>query len=89
MLIFSGFSHAQSSNLPRIQTPQSIDNYLRLNVEFEVKNNPSPDSTLIRAIPFHTYNRLRNQSEDLEIYDAASDYTIILYSDDKCKLNKQ
>ncbi len=79
---------AQQNPTSREEQSAGIDYYLRLGVEFEIKDNPNPNPDLVRSIPFETYNRQRNATIDLEFTDPTTNYIIILYSDEKCKLNK-
>lgn len=89
MLAISMSSVAQQNPASRQQQPEAIDYFLRLSVEYEIKDNPTPDPDLIQSIPFEMYNRQRHETLDLEFLDPTTNYIIILYSEDKCKSNKQ
>jgi len=89
MLAFSTPIIAQQNLSLREEQPTGIDYYSRLYVEFEIKDNPNPNPDMVRSIPFETYNRQRSATTDLEFTDPTTNYIIILYSDEKCRLNKQ
>lgn len=73
----------------RQEQPLATDYYSRLGVDYSIKDNPSPNPDVIRSIPFPNYEKYRMESTDLEIPDAVSGYVIILFSEEKCRLNKQ
>jgi len=89
MLAVSLSSTAQQNVTSRLQQPEGINYFARLGVDFEIKDNPTPNPDLIQAIPFELYNRQRHATMDLEFTDPTTNYIIILYSEEKCKLNKQ
>lgn len=80
---------AQQNPTSRMEQSAGINYFSRLGIDYEIKNNPSPDPDVIALIPFETYNRQRSATEDLEFEDPATHYIIILYSEEKCRLNKQ
>lgn len=59
-----------------------------LGVEYEIKDVPQPDSNRLLLIPYAELTAHRAREVDVEIFDPASNYTIVLYSDLKCQLNK-
>ena len=69
--------------------PEGINYFARLGVDYEIKDNPTPNPDVIAQIPFETYNRQRHSTLDLEFTDPATNYVIVLYSEEKCRLNKQ
>ena len=73
----------------RMEQPAGIDYVSRLYVDYEIKDNPSPDPILIAQIPFKIYDRQRHATEDREFTDPTTHYVILLYSEEKCRLNKQ
>lgn len=92
LLFLVGISSPAISQQPpasRLEQPASIDYFLRLGVEFEIKDNPSPNADMVRSIPFETYNSQRHSTLDLEIPDPVTNYIIILYSEERCRSNKQ
>ncbi|MES2556544.1 MAG: hypothetical protein V4604_10360 [Bacteroidota bacterium] len=92
LLIFTLISvsaFAQQNPTSRMAQPAEMNYFSRLGVDYEIKDNPSPDPDVIALIPFETYNRQRNATEDLEFTDPTTNYVIILYSEKKCRLNKQ
>lgn len=88
MMVISMPVIAQQNPTLRQEQPVDIDYFSRLWIEFEIKDNPSPDPDLIHVIPFEKYNHQRHATIDLEFIDPTTNYVIILYSEDKCKLNK-
>ena len=89
MLVVSLTSMAQQNPTSRQQQTEGINYFSRLGVDFEIKDNPTPDPDLIQSIKFEQYNRQRHATLDLEFLDPTTNYIIILYSEEKCKLNKQ
>lgn len=86
LLFFSCFSFAQNTQQKeQVQQTNFAQFYL---LEYEIVNveNPSPD--LLNQIPFLVYNQQRHESEDIQIFDPVSNYTILLYSHQRCKQNK-
>ncbi len=59
-----------------------------LGVEYEIKDVPQPDSNRLLLIPYVELTAQRAREVDVEIFDPASNYTIVLYSDVKCQQNK-
>lgn len=59
-----------------------------LGVEYEIKNVPQPDNDRLLLIPYVKLTSQRQPEVDVEIFDPASNYTIVLYSDTKCQQNK-
>ncbi len=88
MLVVSMTSMAQQNSTSRQQQAETINYFLRIGVDFEIKDNPTPDPDLIQSIQFDQYNRQRHATLDLEFLDPTTNYIIILYSEEKCKLNK-
>lgn len=93
-LLFMGFSILASPAMAqnpstRLEQTTGIDYYLWLGVDFEIKDNPNPDPDIIRSIPFETYHHQRHATVDQEITDSLTNYVIILYSEERCRLNKQ
>lgn len=82
---------AQETANPTSRQEQALatDYYSRLGIDYSIKDNPSPDADVIRSIPFPNYEKYRMESTDLEISDPGSGYVIILFSEEKCRLNKQ
>ena len=89
LLICSTPILSQQDLTSRAAQPEGIDYFLRLGIEYIIKNNPTPDPNLIKYIPFEQYNKQRHATLDLEFTDLLTNYTIILYSEQKCLLNKQ
>ncbi len=92
LLIFTLFSipaFAQQNPSSRMEQSAGMNYFSRLGVDYEIKDNPSPDPDMIALIPFEIYNRQRHATEDLEFSDPTTNYVIILYSEKKCSLNKQ
>ncbi|ASS50511.1 MAG: hypothetical protein A2724_10115 [Fluviicola sp. RIFCSPHIGHO2_01_FULL_43_53] len=80
---------AQQNPSSRMEQPSGMNYFSRLGVDYEIKDNPSPDADVIALIPFEIYNRQRHATQDLEFTDPTTNYVIILYSEEKCRLNKQ
>ncbi|MDH4472402.1 MAG: hypothetical protein QE487_07320 [Fluviicola sp.] len=80
---------AQQNSTSRMEQSAGINYFSRLGVDYEIKDNPSPDPDVIALIPFETYNRQRHSTMDLEFTDPTTNYVIVLYSEEKCRLNKQ
>jgi hypothetical protein len=59
-----------------------------LGVEYEIKDVPQPDNNRLLLIPYVELTVHRTRENDVEIFDPASNYTIVLYSDVKCQQNK-
>lgn len=59
-----------------------------LGVEYEIKDVPQPDSNRLLLIPYVELAAQRAREVDVEIFDPASNYTILLYSEVKCQQNK-
>lgn len=59
-----------------------------LGVEYEIKDVPQPDSDRLLLIPYAELTAQRAREVDVEIFDPASNYTVVLYSDVKCQQNK-
>ncbi|TSJ45855.1 hypothetical protein [Fluviicola chungangensis] len=59
-----------------------------LGIEYEIKDVPQPDSDRLLLIPYVELTAQRAREVDVEIFDPASNYTIVLYSDVKCQQNK-
>ena len=59
-----------------------------LGVEYEIKDVPQPDNNRLLLIPYVELTVHRARENDVEIFDPASNYTIVLYSDVKCQQNK-
>lgn len=57
-------------------------------LEYEIVDVPNPSVDLLNQIPFLEYNQQRNETEDILIFDPVSNYTILMYSHQRCKLNK-
>ena len=91
LLLLAIHVSAQETANPSSRKEQhlSTDYYSRLGVDYLIKDNPSPNADLIRVIPFPEYEKHRHETMDLEISDPASGYIIILFSEEKCRLNKQ
>lgn len=92
LLIFTLISVSaigQQNPSSRMEQSAGIDYFSRLGVDYEIKDNPTPDPDAIALIPFEIYNRQRHSSSDLEFTDPTTNYIIILYSEEKCRLNKQ
>jgi hypothetical protein len=90
-LLITTSVNAQEPVLPvsRMEQPASIDYFTRLGVDYLIKDNPTPNQDVIRSIPFPEYEKNRHATMDLEIPDPVSGYVIILFSEEKCRLNKQ
>ena len=80
---------AQPDISSREMQTENIDYFLRLGIEYIIKDIPSPDPEVIRNIRFDVYNRQRHSTLDLEFLDTNSNYVIILFSEEKCLFNKQ
>lgn len=91
VLLLALHTYAQEpiSPVSRKEQPVAIDYFTRLGVDFLIKDNPTPDPDLIRSIPFPEYEKNRHATIDLEIPDPTSGYVIILFSEEKCRFNKQ
>ena len=59
-----------------------------LGVEYEIKDVPQPDNNRLLLIPYVELTAHRARETDVEIFDPASNYTVVLYSDLKCQQNK-
>lgn len=59
-----------------------------LGVEYEIKDIPQPDSNRLLLIPYVELITHRAREVDVEVFDPASNYTVVLYSDVKCQQNK-
>lgn len=85
-LLFTGFSFAQSvEQKQQIQQTNFAQFYL---LEYEIVGVETPSPVLLNQIPFLEYNQLRHETEDIQIFDPTSNYTILLYSNQRCKQNK-
>ena len=91
VLLLALHTYAQEpvSPVSRKEQPASIDYFTRLGVDFLIKDIASPNPDLIRSIPFQEYEKNRHATIDLEIPDPTSGYVIILFSEEKCRFNKQ
>lgn len=72
----------------RVQ-PQEHNYAQWIYVEYEIKGLDHPDPELLNQLPFEMYNKQRLESQDLEIQDAVTGWVVVLYSEEKCKYNKQ
>ncbi len=57
-------------------------------LEYEIVDVSAPSIDVLNQIPFLEYNQQRHETEDIQIFDPLSNYTILLYSDQRCKQNK-
>lgn len=73
----------------RQERPLPTDYFSRLGVDYLIKDNPTPNADIIRAMPFPEYEKQRHETIDIEVTDVPSGYVIILFSEEKCRLNKQ
>ncbi len=85
-LLSAALSYSQMNSREATTTPSS--NFTWHKISFEVKDVSNPDPALVNQIPLQYYEEQRLPSIDVEIEDPISNYTIILYSDEKCRLNK-
>lgn len=83
-IVFIASSTFAQSSTSKMQQPVTVNYMAYLHIVYEIKNVPSPDPDLIAQIPFETYNQLRLSSQDVEVIDPLSGYTVILYSEEKC-----
>lgn len=83
--VFTSWGQHETS---RAEKAIQIDYYQRLWIDFEIKDNPNPDPETVRLLPFLEYDQQRDPLIDKEILDPTSGYVIILYSDERCKSNK-
>ena len=84
LLFLVSESYAQGASSSKMQQEVTVDYVAYLHVVYEIKDVESPDPDLLAQIPFETYNQSRLQSEDVEIADPTTGYTVILYSEEKC-----
>ncbi len=85
LLSANGWSQSTS----RSNSDQTIiSNWSRLGIDFEVKDLPQPDQSLIVMINLNEYEGLRLPDTDVEVNDLASGYTLIIYSNNKTILRK-
>jgi hypothetical protein len=84
VLLFAGLTFGQTPSSSKEQQPVEIHYRDYLYVLFEIKNVEHPSNELLDQIPFETYSLQRLQSVDVEIEDATTGYTIVLYSEEKC-----
>lgn len=71
------------------QEPVVIGMTDRVGVDFEVKDQPAPDPMRLQLVQIDHYEPLRKQSEDVWVEDEPSGFTIILYSLDRVRQNKE
>lgn len=83
-LFFAGLTFAQGASSSKLQQEVTVDYVAYLHVIYEIKDVESPDPDLLAQIPFDAYNQYRLQSDDVEIADPTTGYTVILYSEEKC-----
>lgn len=91
LLLFIAFSFpvlAQQNSSSRLEQSTGIDYFLWLGVDYEIKDNPNPNPDMVRSIPFETYHNQRHATVDVEITDPSTNYVIILYSEERCRLIK-
>lgn len=86
ILLFSGVSFAQSVNQKEQVLETKFSKFLH--VEYEIVGVETPTPELLDQIPFLIYNQQRLESEDIQIVDPTTNYTILLYSHQKCAANK-
>ena len=84
-IVFTSWSQQETS---RAEQAIQIDYFQRLWVDFEIKDNPNPEPEVVRHLPFLEYDLQRDPLVDKEILDPSSGYIIILYSDERCRANK-
>lgn len=86
LLLFVSSASAQSlQQKEQVQQSNFAQFYL---LEYEIVGVPNPSIDLLNQIPFLEYNQQRHETEDIQIFDPVSNYTILLYSNQRCKLNK-
>ena len=66
-----------------------INNVQRYKIDYEIKNATSVDSTLVLSLNLDQYEHLRTENTDVEIVSVKPSAVIILYSIEKCQLNKR
>ena len=86
LLLFAGSAFAQNVN-QKEQVPQTNFAQFFL-LEYEIIDVDSPSIEVLNQIPFLVYNQQRLETEDIQIFDPVSNYTILLYSHQRCKQNK-
>ncbi|MGV3609784.1 MAG: hypothetical protein ACO1N0_02470 [Fluviicola sp.] len=87
-VLLSACSFSAAAQTGKQQTPIVYPVQQLLGIEYEIKNVPQPDNDRLLLIPYVQLISQRQSEVDVEIYDPASDYTIVLYSDTKCQQNK-
>ncbi len=85
--MFGGVLFSQTSKklLPQIE----YSNEKCYNINFELKNFVPSESNMdvINSVDLKNLEHLRKKNQDVEYFDAAIGYTIILYSLDKSLMN--
>ena len=85
-MLFAGIIYSQTGK--SVGQQYNPTNMERLYVDYEIKNNSSPDSALITHLDINQYDHFRQQSIDVEVTDTSNNIIIILYSIDKASLRK-
>jgi predicted membrane protein len=85
-LLFAGGTFAQNlQQKEQVQQTNFAQFYL---LEYEIVDVSTPSVEVLNQIPFLEYNQQRHETEDIQIFDPISNYTILLYSNQRCKQNK-
>lgn len=86
LLLFVSSASAQNLHQKeQVQQSNFAQFYL---LEYEIVGVTNPSIDLLNQIPFLEYNQQRHETEDIQIFDPVSNYTILLYSNQRCKQNK-
>jgi len=89
ILCFAAFSQMSSSKqMVPVTTPTNVERY---GIDYEIKDYTFniTDSSMINAIDLNSIEHLRSQTENVEVFDANSGYTIILFFEKKNKNTTQ
>ena len=82
LAVFAFSSNAQQS------MPDTKSNYSRLNIDFEVKDNPNPDVNLLNNINLDNYEQYRKIDKRTVVTETFTGYILILYSQKETDINR-
>nr|WP_294862379.1 hypothetical protein [uncultured Fluviicola sp.] len=88
LMLLSVCSLRATAQTSKEQVPLVYPVQQLLGVEYEIKDVSQPDNNRLLLIPYVELTAHRARETDVEIFDPASNYTIVLYSDVKCQQNK-
>jgi hypothetical protein len=70
------YSQDSKSVLP-LHIPNNIERY---KLDFEIKNAVSLDTSLVLTLNIDQYEHLRQETINVEVFDSASNVTLVIYS---------